>query len=64
MHLLVFLGNLENNYQKVIKLYNSKNYQGAMKEINKFITYGKDDYKDIKQFTTVQNKSKIAFLDR
>ena len=58
----LFLGNLENNYQKVIKLYNSKNYQGAMKEINKFITYGKDDYKDIKQLN--KKITKIGKLEQ
>jgi len=58
---VIILGTLEDIYQKVVRLYNAKKYQEAMKEVNKFVVYGRDDYKDIEQLYI---KIRIAELEQ
>lgn len=43
------LGTIEDSYQKVVKLYKEKKYQEAKREIDTFVNYGKNDYRDIEQ---------------
>lgn len=56
----VFLETIEDNYQKVVELYKAKKYKEAMKKIDAFASYDKNDYKDIEQ---LQKKIEIGELE-
>jgi len=56
-----FLETIEDHYQKVAILYKAKNYEGAAKELDPFISHGKLDYKDVEH---IYNKVQINEIEK
>lgn len=56
-----FISEIEDHYQKVLALYNTGKYEDVAKELEKFISYQRIGYKDIRQISA---KLKINDLEK
>ncbi len=63
-----FIANIDNEYNRLLKLYTVKEYQKAIEIIKAFNKYGKSDYKDLegikKEIRLYTLKKKLEFIPK